>query len=261
MSSLTPAFFRFCWICLLIQSWMVAQQVSTERVPETRPLEMKVDIASELVAGADRFLLGELRQSIERRGPYWHRDFSSYEANQKSIVRNRQQLTHVLGLRKWSLRSTGRYMARANRPECVWFAGTVRRCRVGGQGGTASTDCRSFCWANGNHSGGRGALARIVSPQVEDVRREAERAKRLFAGSGMSTNLELVISEEGHGPYGADHALASFLKGIDGNLQLQPSRSDPENLYAAFDPQTRHAQQVHELDRHTQYLLRESHYV
>ena len=109
--------------------------------------------------------------------------------------------------------------------------------------------------------GGRGAPARIVSPQVEDVRREAERAKRLFAGSGMSTNLELVISEEGHGPYGTDHALASFLKGIDGDLQLQPSRSDPENLYVAFDPRTRHAQQVHELDRHTQYLLRESHYV
>ena len=67
---------------------------------------MKGDIASELVAGVDRFLLGELRQSVERRGQYWHRDFSSHGAYQKSIVLNRQRLAHILGLRDERVRDT-----------------------------------------------------------------------------------------------------------------------------------------------------------
>jgi dienelactone hydrolase len=60
---------------------------------------MEGDIASELVAGVDKFLLSEIEKSVERRARHWKRDFSSVEAYNKSIEPNRKRLAHILGLR------------------------------------------------------------------------------------------------------------------------------------------------------------------
>src|SRR5262245_32310959 len=68
-------------------------------LPGTTPLTMKGDIASELVAGVDKFLLNEISNSVERRARHWKRDFSSPEAYNKSIEPNRKRLAHMLGLR------------------------------------------------------------------------------------------------------------------------------------------------------------------
>ncbi len=435
---------RSTFFFLLLSSIGSAQHASLDRLPDSRPLELTGDIASELVAGVDRFLLHELEESIARRSGYWQRDFSSPEAYQKSIEPNRQHMAHRLGVRD----------ARPSEPE-LRLAGTVSRPALVGQGDGyevyaitwpafgdvtgrglllsptadqpvatvivvpdcstlpeqlvglvpgvaresqfarrlaenrcqvivpllinreermsnltnrewlyrsafelgrgllayelqkvlalvdwASQEQRNFApigimgWGEGGLvslyaaaldsridaacvsgyfapredlwqepidrnvfglleqfgdaelaamiaprpliveackgptatiSGGRGAPARLVSPQLADVRREVNRATAIFTGSGMATNVKLIASsadsEDGQGPYGTDDAVAALLRALRVEAPLSPSREQPESKYASWDPAARHAQQVYELDRHNQQLLRESHYV
>ncbi len=66
--------------------------------PNTKPLTMKGDITSQLVDGADRFLLSRLKQSINQRGTFWKRDVSSAAAYEKSIASNRKALARMLGV-------------------------------------------------------------------------------------------------------------------------------------------------------------------
>jgi dienelactone hydrolase len=68
-------------------------------LPGTKPLTLKGDIAAQLVAGVDKFLLREIDKSVERRAKHWKRDFSSAEAYNKSIEPNRKRLAHILGIR------------------------------------------------------------------------------------------------------------------------------------------------------------------
>ena len=68
-------------------------------LPGTDPLIMEGDIASQLVAGVDKFLLRELDASVERRMKYWNRDFSSAESYNASVKHNRERLAHILGVR------------------------------------------------------------------------------------------------------------------------------------------------------------------
>jgi dienelactone hydrolase len=60
---------------------------------------MTGDIASELVAGVDRFLLKEIDASTGKRASYWKRDFSSVAAYNASVEPNRKRLAHILGVR------------------------------------------------------------------------------------------------------------------------------------------------------------------
>jgi dienelactone hydrolase len=68
-------------------------------LPGTKPLTMTGDLASEMVAGADRFLLKQIEESAGKREKYWKRDFSSEEAYQASVEPNRKRLAHILGVR------------------------------------------------------------------------------------------------------------------------------------------------------------------
>src|SRR5262249_34483097 len=70
-----------------------------EPLPGTQKLTMEGDIAAQLVAGVDKFLLREIDKSVERRAKHWKRDFSSAEAYNKSIEPNRKRLAHILGVR------------------------------------------------------------------------------------------------------------------------------------------------------------------
>ena len=60
---------------------------------------MEGDIASNLVTGADQFLLRKLDDSVAARAQFWHRDFSSAQAYEQSLATNRQRLAHILGVR------------------------------------------------------------------------------------------------------------------------------------------------------------------
>ena len=60
---------------------------------------MTGDIASELVAGVDRFLLKQIDLSTANRLKHWKRDFSSPAAYTASVEPNRRRLAHILGVR------------------------------------------------------------------------------------------------------------------------------------------------------------------
>jgi dienelactone hydrolase len=68
-------------------------------LPGTQRLTREGDIAEQLVAGVDKFLLREIDKSVGRRARHWKRDFSSEEAYNKSIEPNRKRLAHILGVR------------------------------------------------------------------------------------------------------------------------------------------------------------------
>ncbi|MGA2257425.1 MAG: hypothetical protein ABSG53_22430, partial [Thermoguttaceae bacterium] len=67
-------------------------------LPGTLALTWTGDIASRLVDGADRFLLGEIEKSVERRARFWNRDKLSGDAYSASIEPNRKRLEHILGI-------------------------------------------------------------------------------------------------------------------------------------------------------------------
>ena len=109
--------------------------------------------------------------------------------------------------------------------------------------------------------GGRGAPAKIATPAVERVREEIKRACELTVGLTPPAPITLVESGEGLGLPGSSEALTAFLKALGISTPLRDLGSAPENLLGDFDPATRHQDLVHQLDRHSQFLLRESHYV
>jgi len=93
------------------------------RLPDTQPLLESGDIASNLVAGVDRFLLRELQLSQEQRGRYWHRDFSSPQRYAASVATNRARLAHILGVqdRRVSFKAP-ELVATLEEPALVWRA-------------------------------------------------------------------------------------------------------------------------------------------
>ena len=66
-------------------------------LPGTELLMMQGDLAAQMVAGIDRFLMREIDRSVEERNKLWHRDFSSPDAYQKSVQTNRRHFQHCLG--------------------------------------------------------------------------------------------------------------------------------------------------------------------
>ncbi|HWD91734.1 MAG TPA: dienelactone hydrolase family protein [Verrucomicrobiae bacterium] len=69
-----------------------------QTLPGTQPLEMQGDIASNMVIGIDQFLSRKLDESAGQSAQYWHRNFSSAAAYQRSIGANRERLAHLLGV-------------------------------------------------------------------------------------------------------------------------------------------------------------------
>src|SRR5215470_14891845 len=88
---------RHSLICLAALAWGCWAQ--GQPLPGTAPLTMAGDIASNLVAGADRFLLQKIEESTATRPRFWHRDCSSWQAYEQSVATNRQRLAHILGVR------------------------------------------------------------------------------------------------------------------------------------------------------------------
>src|SRR5262245_30476627 len=87
-------------VILLVLSALGAVPTPTgPSLPGTQPLTMTGDIASELVAGVDRFLLRQIDGSTARRVRHWNRYFRSAEAYNASIEPNRKRLAHILGVR------------------------------------------------------------------------------------------------------------------------------------------------------------------
>ncbi len=77
----------------------LAQEGASPPLPGTRALSTTGDIASEMVAGVDRFLLRQTGESRSRRALHWNRNYSSEAAYRNSIAPNRNRLAHILGVR------------------------------------------------------------------------------------------------------------------------------------------------------------------
>jgi dienelactone hydrolase len=125
-----------------------------------------------------------------------------------------------------------------------------------------------------------GAPARLVTPQLEDVRAEVLRGQELGKGE-----IDLVVTGEGSGTFGSEEALRNFLDalgpsgatGVSPVPNGQPSGATgvspvPNGQHGQdavgthhsrsdFDPAGRQNRLVQEIDDHNQWLLGESPYV
>ncbi|MBI4606383.1 MAG: dienelactone hydrolase family protein [Planctomycetes bacterium] len=107
-----------------------------------------------------------------------------------------------------------------------------------------------------------GAPARLVTPRIEDVRSEVERARALVKGLEPAPRIELIESGDGKGPFGTPEALRKLLEALTGGkVELVAPVPFVRALEEGPDPAARQARQLHELDRHNQALLAESPYV
>jgi len=106
-----------------------------------------------------------------------------------------------------------------------------------------------------------GAPGRLATPKLDDVRREIERARQLVKDLQPPPRIELVVSGDGTGQFGSAPALQAFLDSLAPGAKLAASGKAPQHLRNQFDAGPRHDRQVHELDRHNQWLLEESPYV
>ncbi len=72
--------------------------VAAEPLPATKPLTLEGDLAAQMVAGIDRYLMRELADSVAKRKAFWKVDRSSPEAYDKSVQPNRDRLKAILGI-------------------------------------------------------------------------------------------------------------------------------------------------------------------
>jgi len=103
-----------------------------------------------------------------------------------------------------------------------------------------------------------GAPGRLVTPKLENVQGEIERARQLTAGLKPTSWLQLVVSDDGTGPYGTEEALGALLAASSPEMTVAPAGEAPQHLRKTFDARERHRRQVHEIDRHNQWLLHKS---
>ena len=105
---------------------------------------------------------------------------------------------------------------------------------------------------------GSAAPSRLATPELDAVRGEIERARELVAGLEPAPRFELVVSGDGRGRCGSDEALGALLDALVPGACLAEGTGAPQRSVESFDIDARHARQVHEIDRHNQWLLRES---
>jgi hypothetical protein len=181
------------------------------------PLEMKGDIASNLVAGADRFLLRKLDESASGRAQFWRRDFSSAQAYDQSLSTNRQRLAHILGVRD----------QRAGRVEMELIATTTQRGPVArGQG----YEVFAVRWpAFGDVYGeglllspmGRAPVANIVA--IPDADQTPEQLAGMADGVAPESQFARRLAESG--------CLVVVPALISRRMDHEPSLTDREFIY------------------------------
>ena len=106
-----------------------------------------------------------------------------------------------------------------------------------------------------------GAPAKLSSSSVYSVGPELERASNLLGGKKELARFTSVISGAGIGHGGSSEALQALLKALGIDRELAASQQGPKHLRTQFDPEARQRRLIHEMDRHNQWLLRESPFV
>ncbi len=66
-------------------------------LPGTAPLIMAGDLASQMVDGIRADLLRRTQEAVQERASLWQRDYSSREAYERSVSRNRERFRQIIG--------------------------------------------------------------------------------------------------------------------------------------------------------------------
>ena len=106
-----------------------------------------------------------------------------------------------------------------------------------------------------------GGPGRLTTPELEDVRKELDRARALVGGLREKPRFELIESAGGKGPFGTEKALQGFLGLLAPASRPRPRGPLPEHRRGDFAPQRRLERQFRQIEADTQHLLRESAYV
>ncbi|HEX3727403.1 MAG TPA: dienelactone hydrolase family protein [Pirellulales bacterium] len=75
----------------------VSTVVAGDPLPDTKPLVAEGDLAQQMVAGIDRFLLRQIDESVAKRARHWQRDVASSEKYNQSVAPNRARLAKIIG--------------------------------------------------------------------------------------------------------------------------------------------------------------------
>src|SRR4051812_27689611 len=88
---------RHC--ALLMSALLLAPAgLAAQTLPGTSPLEMKGDLARQMLDGIDRYLTKETAASVDKRHDFWKPDYSSAQAYVQSVQPNRDRLSKILGV-------------------------------------------------------------------------------------------------------------------------------------------------------------------
>jgi cephalosporin-C deacetylase-like acetyl esterase len=103
---------RWKWVATTIllagSAWMNwSSALQADPLPGTRLLQAEQPLDVIMVDGIDRFALRETAAAVARREQYWHRDYASAEAYEKSISENREHLKTILGVVDSRLKANG----------------------------------------------------------------------------------------------------------------------------------------------------------
>ncbi len=108
------------------------------------------------------------------------------------------------------------------------------------------------------HKEGACPNGKLVSPPLDSVRQEVERARPFFASLKAEQKLQLVVSEEGHGQPGSEEALQVLLHSLGVRARLRRPGTAPRDARQNYDPEPRLHSQFDQLVGFTQALIRKS---
>jgi dienelactone hydrolase len=77
--------------------FLVGRAAAQSVLPGTAPLTQAGDLAAQMVGGINEYLARRSAEAPQARGRYWHRDFSSAAAYQRSMETNRTDLSRIIG--------------------------------------------------------------------------------------------------------------------------------------------------------------------
>ncbi|MEX2304300.1 MAG: dienelactone hydrolase family protein [Bryobacterales bacterium] len=76
---------------------LVTALAPAQPLPGTAALTGDADLAAEMVAGIDRYLMRRIETAPERREKHWGSDYSSRQAYEKSIAKRRERFRTIIG--------------------------------------------------------------------------------------------------------------------------------------------------------------------
>lgn len=97
---------------------------------------------------------------------------------------------------------------------------------------------------------------KLVTPPLDDVQREVERARPVFASLNAAGQLQLLISDAGRGQPGSEKTLSAFLDSLGVRQPLRRSEEQLRDLRGTYDPNPRLRRQFDQMADFTQGLIR-----